>query len=198
MRERVHIAGVTDLIRRARVADAPALTRIAHAAKRHWRYPDAWIRLWDADLTVTPGFVRRHPTWCAVRGGRVVGFWAVSGRGATRELEHMWVDPRHIGAGIGRALLAHCEDRLRRMAVTRLEIASDPNAEGFYRRLGARRIGEVPARPDGRTLPLLALTISASAARCSRDRPRATAARATSPRAPAGRPSGRSRAGRGR
>ncbi len=150
---------MTTTIRRARPDDAPALTRIAHAAKRHWRYPDAWIRLWEQDLTVTPGFVRRHPTWCAVRGGRVVGFWAVSGRGTTRELEHMWVDPRRIGGGIGRALLAHCEDRLRRMGVTRLDIASDPNAEGFYRRLGARRVGEVPARPEGRTLPLLTLAI---------------------------------------
>jgi GNAT superfamily N-acetyltransferase len=188
---------VTVVIRRARADDAPALTRIAHAAKRHWRYPDAWIRLWAADLTVTPGFVRRHPTWCAVRGGRVVGFYAVSGRGATRELEHMWVDPRRIGDGIGRALFAHCEDRLRRMGVARLDIASDPNAEGFYRRLGARRVGDVPARPDGRTLPLLALTVSASDASCSRARPTARAARATSPRVPAGRPSGRSRDGRG-
>jgi hypothetical protein len=38
-----------------------------------------------------------------------------------------------------------------------LRIASDPFAEGFYRRMGARRVGVVPSTPRGRTLPLLLL-----------------------------------------
>ena len=41
------------IVRRARPADAAGLTRIAHAAKRHWRYPARWMRLWRDDLTVT-------------------------------------------------------------------------------------------------------------------------------------------------
>ena len=146
-------------IRRARRADARRLTRLAHAAKRHWRYPERLIRLWKPDLTVTPEHIAGEPVYCAVGGTRIIGFYALSGTRATRELEHMWVDPRYLGCGVGRALFAHLQRRLRAMAVRRLEIASDPNAEGFYRRMGARRVGRVASRPAGRTLPLLVLGV---------------------------------------
>jgi GNAT superfamily N-acetyltransferase len=150
---------VKTTIRRARPADAAALTRIAHRAKRHWRYPEKWVRLWKADLTVTPEAVARQPVYCAIRGRRPAGFYALSGERGTRELEHMWVDPRHIGTGVGTKLFTHLLGRLRAMRVTRLEIASDPNAEGFYRRMGARRTGWIPSTPAGRRLPLLVIRV---------------------------------------
>jgi hypothetical protein len=31
---------------RAKPEDAAALTQIAHAAKRHWDYPERWIEAW--------------------------------------------------------------------------------------------------------------------------------------------------------
>jgi GNAT superfamily N-acetyltransferase len=113
------------------------------------------MRLWKSELTITPEFVADHPVYCAIRRARVVGFYALSGEGATRDLEHMWVDPTHIGSGVGRLLFSHLLGHLRRERVSRLVIASDPNAEGFYGRLGARRVGMVPSRPAGRYLPLL-------------------------------------------
>jgi GNAT superfamily N-acetyltransferase len=148
-------------IRRARGADAERLTAIAHAAKRHWGYPARWIRLWRADLTLTPRFIARHPVYCAERGGAVVGFYALSGRGAERELEHMWVDPPHMGGGVGTVLFRHALATLRAGGGRRLRIAADPHAAGFYRALGARLAGEVASRPRGRTLPLLVVDIAA-------------------------------------
>lgn len=152
------------VIRRARPSDAPALTRVARAAKRHWRYPEAWIRLWRDALTVTPGFVARHPVWCARRGASVLGFYALSGAGATRELEHMWVAPEHMGRGVGTRLLAHAGAVLRAEGTRVLRIASDPYAEGFYLAMGARRVGEVASTPRGRTLPLLMIEVSGRSA----------------------------------
>jgi GNAT superfamily N-acetyltransferase len=142
-------------IRAALAADAPALTRIAHAAKRHWNYPDAWIRLWEKDLTVTASFIGAHPVHCAVREGEIVGFYALSNEGAEFEVEHLWVDPPHIGSGIGRALFRHAVGTARTKGGVVLRIASDPNAEGFYVAMGARPAARVPATPRGRTLPLL-------------------------------------------
>jgi GNAT superfamily N-acetyltransferase len=153
-------------IRRARRADCRELTRIAHDAKRFWGYPDALLELWNDDLTVTPEFVAGHPVYCAVRRSRIVGFYALSERRTTWELDHMWVDPKHIATGVGRALFTHLLGRLRRAGVTRLRIASDPNAEGFYRRLGARRTGRVPSRPAGRYLPLLVVDLAGTATGC--------------------------------
>lgn len=148
-------------IRRARAADAPTLTRLADAAKRYWRYPDALMLQWKDALTVSEDFIDTYPVYCAVDGDEVIGFYAFSGAGDTRELEHFWVAPDRMGAGVGTRLFAHALLTLRETGGRALRIASDPNAEGFYRRMGARRIGDEPSIPEGRTLPLLLFDLRA-------------------------------------
>ena len=48
--------------------------------------------------------------------------------------------------------------------LTAVEILADPNAEGFYRKMGAHRIGELVSEIDGqpRTLPRLIVDPKAS------------------------------------
>jgi GNAT superfamily N-acetyltransferase len=147
------------MIRRAIASDAEALTAIAHAAKSHWKYPEAWIALWRRDLTMSPEFIDRYPVHIAVENDAPVGFYALLFAGADCELEHFWVLPARMGAGIGRRLFEHAVESCRAIGVRRLWINADPNAEGFYRRMGARRVGEVPSTPAGRTLPRLELTL---------------------------------------
>ena len=146
-------------IRRAKPAHARRLTDIAHAAKAHWRYPARWLRLWRADLTVTSAFIRAHPVFYARRGRRIAGFYALSRDGGKFELEHFWVDPDEMGAGVGAKLFRHVLATIRSAGGHALRIASDPNAEGFYQRMGARRVGRVASTPKGRSLPLLSLKI---------------------------------------
>ena len=151
------------MIRRARPEEAAALTRVAHAAKRHWRYPEDWIRLWREALTLTPWFVARAPVWCAEEGGTVVGFYALSGAPPVIDLEHCWVLPAHIGRGVGARLLAHAAATCRAARAKTLRIAADPYAEGFYRKQGARPAGTVTSTPRGRVLPLLTLDVRPTA-----------------------------------
>jgi GNAT superfamily N-acetyltransferase len=100
------------VFRRACAAESAELTRIAHAAKRHWGYPDELIELWKEDLTLLPADVEENLVFCAERDGAIAGFYSVSGAGtAAGEIEHMWVLPGHIGTGLGRAL-----GQLRRVA----------------------------------------------------------------------------------
>lgn len=154
-------------IRRARTDEADVLTEIAHAAKRHWGYPENWIEHWKADLTITPDFIRNNEMYAAVSGEEVLGCCAIvfsdSPTGDPRaELEHMWIRPEHMGTGVGRALFLHVRERAADLKVLVLEISADPNAEGFYQRMGARRIGEVPAAMEGkpRVLPRLAVDLA--------------------------------------
>ena len=143
------------MIRRAVSGDAAGLTAVAHAAKRHWGYPESWIALWERELTVSAELIERYPVHAAVEGNVVAGFYALTFAGADCELEHFWVAPARMGGGVGRALFEHAVERCRAIGARRLWISADPNAEGFYRRLGARRVGEVPSTPAGRTLPRL-------------------------------------------
>jgi Predicted acetyltransferase len=56
-------------------------------------------------------------------------------------MEHLWVLPNAMGQGVGRALFTHAVQRAKAFGVEAIEIECDPNAEGFYERMGATRIG---------------------------------------------------------
>jgi GNAT superfamily N-acetyltransferase len=146
-------------IRQAVPDDAPRLTEIAFAAKRHWGYDESLIALWSDELTVSASFIAAHDVYCATRERTIIGFYALSWDGDVFELELMWVDPPFIGAGVGAELFRHAVRTVASHGGTLMRIASDPNAEAFYEKMGARRIGDVPSRPEGRTLPLLEFAV---------------------------------------
>jgi GNAT superfamily N-acetyltransferase len=150
------------VITRAGPHDAATLTEIAFAAKRHWGYPERWIAAWTGALTMTPEAIGAAEVHAAVLEGEVVGFYALAGEGPTLELEHLWVLPRAMGAGVGRALFEHATARALALGASAVEIESDPNAVGFYERMGARRVGEGVSRVEGeeRVLPLLAFVVA--------------------------------------
>ena len=146
-------------------AEADTLTAIAHAAKRHWGYPEKWIDNWRPDLTITPDLIANSEVFVAVIGGRIAGCCALMMSDSLAELEHMWIDPQHMGKGVGRALFEHARTRAGELGISTLELSADPNAEGFYERMGATRIGEVRADMDGqhRVLPRMKVDVNQSA-----------------------------------
>ena len=139
--------------------DAARLTEIAHAAKRHWGYPERWIAEWRGALTLTPEDMGRWHVRAAVAGDAIAGFHAVSVEGDAAALEHLWVDPPRTGLGIGRMLFEDAVRTARERGARTLVIDSDPHAEAFYLRMGARRTGQLPAPMDGidRVLPRLVI-----------------------------------------
>jgi len=148
-------------IARAKPDDAAALTEIAFAAKRHWGYPQNWMESWREVLTIRPEFIRDHETYKAAVDDRVVGFYALERKGDRLDLAHLWVSPDAMGQGVGRCLFIHALERARDAGFRELEMESDPNAEGFYERMGAHRIGTNTRVLEGQTceLPVLVYEI---------------------------------------
>jgi GNAT superfamily N-acetyltransferase len=144
-------------IHRAKPGDAATLTEIAFAAKRHWGYPEVWIQSWGEALTIKPELIARNETYVACLNGQTVGFYALVNRNDRASLEHLWVLPSAMGQGIGRALFNHAVERAKVLGVEAIEIESDPNAENFYERMGARRVSVNVTEVDGqpRALPVL-------------------------------------------
>jgi len=149
-------------IRRATPDESNALTAIAHAAKRHWKYPEKWIEIWRPELTIPPEFIANNEVFVALIDGEMVGCCALVLSESLAELEHMWIDPQQMGRGAGRALFEHTKQRARDLGLTELELSADPNAEGFYLRMRAERIGEVKADIEGhpRVLPRMRVDLN--------------------------------------
>ena len=148
-------------IRRANPEDADTLTEIAHAAKRHWNYPESWIEHWQTDLTISGEFITTHEVFAATINGAVIGCCALVMADRVAEIEHMWIRPEQMGGGVGRALFEHARARAVELGASALELSADPYAEGFYARMGAKRIGEIPADMDGqsRVLPRMRIEL---------------------------------------
>jgi GNAT superfamily N-acetyltransferase len=141
------------------------LTQITHAAKKHWGYPERWMEIWKDALTITPEFIAGNEVYLATVEDEVAGFYALIAAGGRLSLEHMWVDPAYIGAGIGKQLFNHALEVATGLNASSIEIESDPNAEGFYKHMGARRIGGVETEIEGRprVLPLLVVDLPGKA-----------------------------------
>jgi GNAT superfamily N-acetyltransferase len=146
-------------IRAALGEDAATLTGIAHDAKRHWGYPEHWIQHWQNDLTISSEFINDNQVYVAEREGEMVGFYALVVAKGKAELEHMWVAPKHIGTGVGKELFIHAMQTAAGDNISTIEISADPNAEGFYERMGARRVGGVTSEIEGQTRVLPRLTV---------------------------------------
>ncbi|MBA3961761.1 MAG: GNAT family N-acetyltransferase [Chthoniobacterales bacterium] len=147
---------------RAIPADAAELSLVSRAAKAHWGYSAAALEEWGENLLVTSKFIAGNEVFKAIAGAQTVGFYALHRVKRVWRLEHLWVFPDWIGHGAGAALFRHAVARAAELGVTRLTIESDPNAEGFYLHMGARRVGTLHTQMEGkaRELPLLEIPIA--------------------------------------
>ena len=155
------MSGVT--LRRARPDEAGVLSDPAIAAKGFWGYDQAFIESCRAELTLRPEDVARRNVVVAEVGGVVVGFYSVDGDPPVGELGNLWVRPGEIGTGLGRVMWRDAMATAAAAGFEYLEIGAEPNAEGFYRRMGAERVGEQPSGSvPGRMLPLMRVRVPAA------------------------------------
>ncbi|HEU4538100.1 MAG TPA: GNAT family N-acetyltransferase, partial [Polyangiaceae bacterium] len=143
-------------IRPARPSEAATLSALALRSKAHWGYDEEFLERCRPELTLRPEEVLERRAAVAELDGQIVGFVTLDGRPPFGEIGALFVEPRAIGTGAGRALWLHAVDAARAAGFALLSVDSDPEAEGFYLRMGARRVGESPSGSiPGRVLPCL-------------------------------------------
>lgn len=148
------------LIRPARREETGLLSDLAMRSKGHWGYDSDFLEACRAELTVDPGRLDTESVWVACQDDLVLGFSALRVDEREAELTDLFVDPDHMGSGVGRGLWDHTVEQARSGGALRLRIEADPNAEGWYLRRGVVRIGETPSGSiPGRNLPLLEFRI---------------------------------------
>lgn len=148
-------------IRPVNPSEAGALTQIALSAKRHWGYPEHWIELWRPQLTFDAAYFRINESWAAEVDGGPVAFYTLLDKDGLAWLENLWVMPEYIGKGIGKALFLHALELARLRGCKIFQLEADPNAAGFYEKMGMHKIAERKYELNGqpRILPLMEMNL---------------------------------------
>ncbi|OAI43033.1 hypothetical protein AYO41_00510 [Verrucomicrobia bacterium SCGC AG-212-E04] len=144
----------SEIIRTATVDDLPELREVAYRSKAHWGYDAAFMKAVAPSLAPTAEELAEG-VHVLVRDGHIAGFSAFVTKSTAVFLDSLFVAPEWIRHGFGEKLWRHAVDFARGAGHKSFLIESDPNAEGFYLRMGARRVGDIVSPASGRTLPLL-------------------------------------------
>jgi GNAT superfamily N-acetyltransferase len=145
-------------IRRGRVADAERLRELTEASKAHWGYDRDFVRRWASGLDLSAESPRWGELYVAEVDGDVVAWAGLIPQGKTCVLDDLWVDPPWIGKGVGSELFRFAAERARGLGARRLEWGAEPNAVGFYERLGGRRLRDHVSE-WGRVTPWMGLEL---------------------------------------
>ena len=141
---------------RAKPEDADALTEIAHAAKRHWGYPERWIEAWRDILTMRPEFIAANVAYCAMEDDNVVGFYVLTTENDGVHLDHLWIIPAAMRRGIGR-VIRNAVDQARSAGLIRSDRGRPrtwfPSTNGWARSGYGTSVGEVEG--EKRELPVM-------------------------------------------
>jgi GNAT superfamily N-acetyltransferase len=141
-------------IRRARLAEADALSDLALRSKALWGYDAAFMAACRAELTVQPDAIEAGEVWAAEDGEVLVGVLEIIPKRPDAELRLIFVAPERIDHGVGAMLWAHAEARARAHRANGISLDADPNSVGFYMRMGMQIVGESPSGSiPGRMLP---------------------------------------------
>jgi len=146
---------------RASPGQADELTRIALASKAHWGYPERWLEIWKPQLTFSPKYFEENEGWAAIVNETPIGFYTLHEQDGNACIENLWVLPEFIGKGVGKKLFLHAAELSRQRGYKTLQLEADPNAVGFYEKMGMHKIGEQVYKVDGqpRSLPMMEMKL---------------------------------------
>ena len=157
-------------IRRAKASDALFLTSISFGAKRYWNYSEEYMETWHDELTITEQYIEKNMVLVAQKKDTIIGYCSMTEvkEGYWKDeifiksgywLEHIFIRPAYIRSGIGSKLIEELTYYCRENHIESLNILSDPNVNGFYDKIGAIYIKDMPSTLQGRDTCLFKLHI---------------------------------------
>jgi len=151
-------------IRKARPDEAAELSDLAMRSKAYWGYSSKFMEACREELSVFRSDLESNRFYYVVaeHQGEIVGYYALEHLSNSEfELEALFVTPKHIGIGIGRALITHAKSRAKTAGGCILIIQGDPNAESFYQAAGGKLTGKRESVSiPGRYLPIFKIYLT--------------------------------------
>ena len=143
-------------LRPARPEEAQVLTDLCLRSKAVWGYDEAFMNACREELTINARDFDHSIPYVALYDDQIVGVAQLGIDGVDAQLHKLFIEPAAIRTGAGRQLFGWAFATARERHAARLWIEADPDAAGFYRRMGAVDDGVVPSESiPGRVLPRL-------------------------------------------
>ena len=142
-------------VRGSRPGDFERVRELTLESKAHWGYDRDFVRRWAEGLSFESACER----WVAELDGEIVAWAAlVPPADGVAVLDDLWVAPAAMGRGLGSRLFRLAADRARELGAQRLEWGAEPNAVGFYEKLGGRKLRD-HVTEWGRVAPWMGLDL---------------------------------------
>ena len=141
-------------LRPAQPDEAEELSALCLRSKAIWDYTPEQVESFRAELTITAEDIEAHSIIVAESAGAYLGIAHVIPDGDIAVLEDLFIDPSTIGSGLGRELFQWAIHAARNAGAVTLTFDADPNAEPFYKHMGAVTVGRSASGSiPGRYLP---------------------------------------------
>lgn len=142
------------IIKEANSSQADLLSKIAFESKKYWGYSDEFMEKCREDLTVTADYIENNLVKVIYSNQLVAGFYAFDIK--MMMLDALFVSPSFIDKKIGILLWNDLIDELKDRQINKFTFDSEPNAVGFYKKMGAVQVGETISSVDKtRRLPFM-------------------------------------------
>jgi len=151
------------LIRRAEPSEAEQLTELALRSKRAWDYDEDFMQRVMPDMIVHPQYLIAEQGFIAEEAGKILGYAIVRVGLAKAFLRDLFVEPDRFRQGIGNELFQRVVRFALERGATSISLTGDPNAIGFYERMGMHQVGAEPSiAGNDRTLPIMEMDIGST------------------------------------
>jgi ribosomal protein S18 acetylase RimI-like enzyme len=116
---------------------------------------------WKPQLTFSPEYFEEKESWTAETNGAPIAFYTLQEKDGSAWIENLWVSPEFIGKDVGKTLFLHAMELARQRGYQTLQLEADPNAVGFYEKMGMYKIGERHSEVEGqpRILPIMEIKL---------------------------------------
>jgi predicted GNAT family N-acyltransferase len=130
------------VVRKALVGEAAVLRSICLQSKRSWGYSEEFMARFSEQTIMDATSISTDYVVVACQGETIIGWLRILTNRAPMILDDLWVLPTVFGNGVGRLLFTEAVSVAKKLGRSEFELDSDPNAQGFYERMGCIKVGE--------------------------------------------------------
>ncbi len=149
----------------ASIADCEILSQIAYASTRYLNYPEEYFLRWKEDLTITEEYLRANTVRKLMLVNETIGFYSIELNETEQTMEsvyiekgywldHFFIKPEHIGLHFGKMMFLDCLSYCRKHEIKEIKIFVDPKSEGFYQKMGCKKVRMSKSSATGREIPV--------------------------------------------